>query len=300
MTAPLKNVRRPGLAMSLSLAASVTLGTVSRAQNLDVPLAIVPAQPVYMLSEANFNGIVYGNLPPAMVRDRFERMLAQKIAAIERTCHLSPAQKETLELAGKGEIKRRLDRIEDHKNVVNRRYDQDEYVRVVQELQTLNRSLSAEPFGDGSLFAKALKTSLAEDQAARLGDVESDRDLERYSTRVEAYVSLLAHSLGLSSDQRRRLRNLVLEETPPPRKFGAYDLLIIQYQLSRIPEERLRPIFDDTQWRTLSRRFDESKDSEQVLRSGGYLRDGAAAGPAAQPERVGGAGQVQRRMSLPR
>ncbi len=271
----------------LLVAALVAPGFAARAADDDEPDVVVaaPARPMINLNEALFNQLVYGRMPPDEVRERFERILTLRITYIDRTCGLSQAQKEKLELAGKGEIKRRLDGIEDRKNVVNRRVDQDEYVKLMGELQKVNQTLNAELFGDGSLFSKALKTTLAEDQAARYGDVEREKERERYRNRVEQYVTSLDNVLGLTAEQRRRLVSLLLDETRAPKKFGPADMAVIQYQMARLPEDHLKPIFDEIQWRSLSRRFDASSVMmDQVLKkTGDYLPDRAKAGPATQP-----------------
>ena len=51
-----------------------------------------------------------------------------------------------------------------------------------------------------------------------------------------------------------QLAELLLKETRPPRKFGdAPDVALVLFQASRIPEAKIRPIFDDAQWRIMSR-----------------------------------------------
>ncbi len=66
---------------------------------------------------------------------------------------------------------------------------------------------------------------------------------------------MLARSLGLTDDQRRRFETLLLEETRPPEQFGVDDYQVVMSQAARIPEARIRPIFDDLQWRILRKEF---------------------------------------------
>jgi hypothetical protein len=42
---------------------------------------------------------------------------------------------------------------------------------------------------------------------------------------------------------------------------------------SRVPEARLRPIFDDSQWRKVRRQMDQVKGMETYLRTNGFLPD---------------------------
>jgi hypothetical protein len=267
----------PALLMTLLIQRSAPVRADDEVENVAVP------RPVFILNENAFRQMVYGNLSPEVVRERHARVLALKIAYVDRTCGISRAQRETLELAGKGDIKRHFDRIEEHQNIINRPLEQAEYIKVVQELQVLNRAQSAELFGGESIFAKALRTTLTEDQAAHYRIVQLEKDQGRYQTRVEQYVVGLDNALGLTADQRRRLLHLLLQETHPPRAFGPYDLVFIQYQMSRLPEASLKPIFDDAQWRSLRQKIASGQAVEAMLRGSGYLPDGAPVGFVAQP-----------------
>ena len=82
---------------------------------------------------------------------------------------------------------------------------------------------------------------------------------------------MLARSLGLSDDQRRRLETVLLAETRPPGKFGTFDYPIVMNQASLMPEAKLRPIFDDLQWRVLQREFAVARAQGRWLRNGGFV-----------------------------
>jgi hypothetical protein len=251
------------LAAGLILTALMALGSSGRADDDEIVNA--PVRVYYNLDENSFNRMVYGNLGPEVARRAFEHYLVFRVDRVERTCGITPAQRASLELAGKGDIKRHFDRIEERRNVVNRPLEQEEYTRVWQDIQTLNRTQGAVLFGSGSLFAKALKTVLAEDQAARYGDLQRERERARYQARVEQYVLELDNALGLSTAQRQRLVDFLVRETQPPKKFGQYDILFIQYQMSRLPEASLKPIFDDAQWGGLRVRLANARTMEALL-----------------------------------
>ena len=82
---------------------------------------------------------------------------------------------------------------------------------------------------------------------------------------------MLARSLGLTDDQRRRFETLLLEETRPPSEFGTADYLVVMYQAARIPEARIKPIFDDLQWRVLSDELALARNQERGLRKDGQV-----------------------------
>jgi hypothetical protein len=55
------------------------------------------------------------------------------------------------------------------------------------------------------------------------------------------------------------------------------------WQLGTIPEEKLKPFFDATQWRIVDRFVTQYKGMEPTLRQSGYFRqpDGDVEGPDA-------------------
>jgi hypothetical protein len=281
MTDCAKDPHRTALAAGLVLLALLAL--VSSARGDDDEVENVPARPLFMLDENAFNRTVYGNLGPEAARDGFDRILALRIALVDRTCGISAAQRANLELAGKGDIKRHVDRIADQKQFINRPLEQTEYSKVWQDLQALNQIQGAELFGERSLFSKALKATLGADQAARYRNAGREQERTRYRGRVEQFVVALDNALGLSAAQRRRLVEVLLQETRPPRKFGPYDSLYIQYQMSRLPEASLKPIFDGPQWLSLRRRLASAQAMEAVLERNGELRVDALDGFVAQP-----------------
>ena len=59
-------------------------------------------------------------------------------------------------------------------------------------------------------------------------------------------------------------------------------------QSARVPEDKLKPIFDAPQWRLLSRQINQAQGMEQWLKQNGIIAGDphAQGGAAAQPGRV--------------
>ena len=123
------------------------------------------------------------------------------------------------------------------------------------------------------MLAKTLKTNLTPEQIAR-------HDKVIYRQRVQWMAGLLHNRLNLNADQHRRLVTLVVEETPPLRRYGSFDYDAIMLQLSRLPRERLRTVLDEGQCRELALRFDQARRMESILVSEGYLLRSKPAAPA--------------------
>ena len=58
----------------------------------------------------------------------------------------------------------------------------------------------------------------------------------------------------------------------PPTKFGEYDYYVVLYHAAKIPEETLKPIFDEAQWRALTRVFAQAKGMEAHLKRNGFIQ----------------------------
>jgi hypothetical protein len=154
---------------------------------------------------------------------------------------------------------------------------------ILMECQLVRRT-GPEGFpGTESIFAKTLKSTLTAEQRASY-----ERNLqELYRSRVEWMVFNIHHNLRLSHDQHQRFVAMIVSETRPLERYGKYDLLALLYVASTLPEDKIKPIFNDSQWRLLRREFDHVQRQEQFLIAEGYLpRKGVAAGARQGPGRM--------------
>jgi hypothetical protein len=110
----------------------------------------------------------------ADARPLLDDSLDRRIEAVHQICRLTDAQKRKLRLAGRGDIKRFLDRIEALRpNLQRSRAVHDDDLRDLElcgnasfvEAEALRPPRRFGLFEHGSLFSKTLKTSLTEDQA---------------------------------------------------------------------------------------------------------------------------------------
>jgi hypothetical protein len=274
----------------LASTALMVLGT-GRAANAQEEVevedaVVVQAQPVFMVNDQNFDQWIFGNVGGAdRVRSRLVSLLTLKVEDVDRACRLSETQKEKLELAGRGDIKRFFDRVDEkRRKFVNVRHDQNQFQEIIQEIQPLQQSVQGEPFGDGSLFGKTLKKTLSGDQAARYAKAAADKRQFRYRAKVALAVAMLDNAVGFTAEQRRRFMAVLLEETKPPKIYSQYDYQVVMVQAARLPEEKLKPIFDDAQWQVLNRQFQQARGMEQFLRNHGFLPDAAPGANPAGPD----------------
>jgi hypothetical protein len=210
-------------------------------------------------------------------RDRLDANLALRIDDIERACAVTELQKKKLKLAGLGDIKRYFDRVNDLK----RKYStaagnpNNNFNNIWTEMQPLQLELNSGLFGDDSMFVKTIKSTLGSEQAQRYDDLMQERALERGRATIEWFVVHIDKALGLSDLQRGRLVDLLEQETPPPQRFGQADFWYLMYQMTRLPEAKLKAILDEPQWRLLSRQFMQARGMEPWLKSNGLIAQNA-------------------------
>jgi hypothetical protein len=252
---------------------------IARAQDDDVldDDANLPAAAVAILQQQpNFDQVdnwVFGRFGgSAVARTRFDAALALRIDDLERACDVTDAQKKKLKLAGRGDIKRVFDRVEELKRTFRITQNQPN-INLWQEIQPLQVEVNAGLFGDASLFQKTIKKTLSDLQLARYDSLLHERRVCRYRATVDWFVVHLDKVLGLSDDQRRRITELILSETQPSPKPGQMDYWYLMFQISKIPEAKLKPIYDAPQWRLLSRQLAQARNMEPFLKSNGLLPD---------------------------
>jgi hypothetical protein len=274
-TPTLRRLAWPSALLALALAAPA-----ARGQGFDddedegeAAGAMNPHMAVY--TDENFDQWVFGNgRNYTSFRASVDSLLAMQIEELDRACGLTDAQRAKLMLAGRGDLKRILDAYDDKKKRFRATGgDQNRINEIFQDIQPLQQAIAAGPFGESSIFAKSIGKTLDPVQAERFEKVAGEKRTYRYRARVELAVNLLDGYVGMTADQRRRLVKVIVDETRSPRKFGRQDYQVVMLLASKIPEDRIRPIFDDAQWRKVRRQMDQVKGLEMYLKTNGFLPD---------------------------
>jgi hypothetical protein len=204
---------------------------------------------------------------PETIRLELENRLKLQIDDVDRIGKLDDAQRRKLQLAGRGDIKRYFDDVEALRQRFNLlRKDREKFNEIWKEIQPLQQRLAAGLFEEGSIFRKTLGSTLSADQASRYQKSRHDRRAFRFQAEVEWVVAMLENVMPLGGEQRRKLIQLLLDRTKPPRTFGEYDSYIILWQLNRLPEDTLKEVFDDAQWQLLTQQFTNLKGAWDHLK----------------------------------
>lgn len=270
-------MRRWLLLMLLAAVSAAALGAGrSDAQEPDEHGAAVAARVQrFRITEAHVDQWVFGpRMTAATARQLAEARLKARIGSIHQVCGLTPTQRKKLDVAGRGDVKRFFD-------LVDRMHDEvrrgpiaiDRLGGLTNEAQANGHRLRDRLWGEGSLFGKTLHTILDSEQAARYRRSWTEDGLRAHESNINWVLGMIRRKVELSTAQAHSLHVVLLEETRPPRNSGPWDYFGIMYQASRIPEEKLRPIFEPSEWHTIQREFDEARGMEAKLRASGYLPD---------------------------
>ena len=237
-----------------------------------------------------FERRVFGGRGETSARLEVETALAHRVDYLRLAGRLTDGQWKKLRAAGHGDIKRFFDRFAEAKERMAGIRDQRALALMIAEAATLfARDWPALLTVEGPVFTRTLDRTLTEDQRASMANEDRDRRAFRLRADVRWTTVLLARSLGLKDDQRRRLEALLLERTIPPEKFETSDYVIVMFQAARIPEREIRPIFDDVQWRVMAQefaavqRFEVHLKTWRILPRGDVRRSRGCATPSDPP-----------------
>lgn len=242
------------------------------------PVEKAVAEGEFNIDESNFDQWVFqGNGNASAGKERLKARLNLQVAEIDRLCGLTSEQKNKLLLAARGDTKRFFDQVEEvRKKFLAVRMDQNAFNNIWQDIQPLQRQVSAGLYGETSLFYKSLQRTLTDEQLRRYREVQDERRKYRYRASIEVVLTNLENSVPLKHAQHTALVKLILEETSTPIAFGQYDQYLIMHQLSKLGEAKVKPLLDERQWAQMKLQFDQARGMEEFLIQQGLLPKEAA------------------------
>ena len=262
----------------LLLVALLCIGNIVNADgdDEDDPV-LINAQPQWEMQENQFESWVFQNFPTAQAaRTKLDQMLVLHTEDVDRGCSLTESQKKKLQLAGRGDIKKFFEEVEVvRKKFLLIRKDQNKINEIWQDIQPLQMTFMSGLHGDKSLFHKTLINMLNAEQRKNYETFSGERRKFQFRAKVELVVAILENSLPLRDEQRQKLIALVVEETQPPRFSGQMDYYLVMWNISKLPEAKLKPLFDNTEWKTLNQQFVQVRGMEQWFQQNGALKDDA-------------------------
>jgi hypothetical protein len=224
---------------------------------------------MFQLEETQLIAWAFGNIVSLSdARQRAEDLLAGQIEFVAHIGSLQPAQRRKLELAGRGDIIRFFESVEKLLGALPRgQVRQSEYQEAFQKLAPVQQRFAMGLHERGSLFHKTVRTTLTAEQLHRLDQLEQQRARRHYQAQIAAALVIFDNQVPLTIAQRNRLTELLLAESLPPRMTGnRYDqYYYVFYRMSRLPEAELKAVFDDVEWKVVSRILDLFRGMERTF-----------------------------------
>jgi hypothetical protein len=134
---------------------------------------VPPALRSLETGESSFERVIYGSRgeSAAGVRLWLDALLLQKVDTVDRFSRLTEVQRQKLRLAGRGDIKRFFDSVEEQRRQIlmidEHALDRKRVDEIAQATRQLRHVLDLGPFEDGSLFDKTVHRTLTPRQAGR-------------------------------------------------------------------------------------------------------------------------------------
>ncbi len=211
-------------------------------------------------------------------RARLNNVLSQQLRTLDRQYLLTDAQRDKLLLAGRGDIKRAIDRVEELKRKLELvKYERRGVIQCLEEAGRMRSELQSGIFGVNSLLAKTIATTITQEQKDNEDDLLREYVARRYPRSVVEVADRLVRVLNLSPEQHQRLKKLLMVKIRPPRRLGDSVYAYIMYQLSKLPEAEVRPIFSDSQWKLLHQFLVGWSGARPFLEHDGFVFDDSPA-----------------------
>jgi hypothetical protein len=223
-------------------------------------------------AEANISAWICGSTSRATAERKAESLLTLRVHSLERAGGLSKTQLETLQLAARNDMAcffRKMDALKQEcrgMNVNDQRFQQ-----IWQKVDPLRTQFNAGLLDETSLFHKLLQGMSRRDPSAPYQEEERQRRQFRYRATIEVAVTMFEAGVPLTDVQRQKFLQVLFDELKPPKSIGRRAEYVVFYQASKLEEGKLRPIFDDAQWRALGQVFRNAKGMEQNLKTQGFV-----------------------------
>lgn len=276
---PVRRLRRTARAL---LTAVILLTCSVRA-----PAVVVEAE--FQVPAEAFDQWVFQKVGSSRVaRIHLLDLLEVRIAAVDAACRLTEDQQRKLTLAGRIDVRQLFDRIEgirDEFLVVRRDQEAFNKAKIWDRTAPLQAAIAGGVFGRGSLYQKVLVSTLAADQQTCWQEVHAERRRYAYEAKIRLTLVALQQSLPLTEDQRNRLVELLLMQTPPPLRVGPYEQHYVLYQFGQLETRDLARLLTLSQLRGLRRHVRSFPEAQRnFLDEQGLLPGNEASSPAAQAE----------------
>jgi len=180
---------------------------------------------------------------------KLQSILDVQIDQAVKSLDLTSQQRAKLALAGDIDIAAFLNELR-AAQPAKTQLTQREWTELHAKMQPLQQKITVGLHRTGSLFQKILSTNLTSEQLSVYQDLEKERRDRQYRGAVMATISMIDGQLPMTKEQREQLQNLLMTKANLPDSMPDDYLRVyaVLYALSTIPEDDLKPVFNEKEW----------------------------------------------------
>lgn len=239
----------------------------------------VPARNVFILDDSTFDSWLFssmsgnmGNYQGQGIKAALADLASSRLAKLEMSCELSDDQRRRLKLASlddAAEFEAEVEAV--RRELVGKSFPQNDISVPYQQIQELAMRLQEDFYGDGSLFQKVSQHILTPEQRNAIEKAEAERRRRRHEAAAGTLIVGLQRYTPMTAQQRDAFHKLIVEQTEPALRSSQYDRYVLLYQVSTLPENDLKAIFDEAQLRSLTPAFRNGKAYKSMLEQQGLI-----------------------------
>ncbi len=221
----------------------------------------------WLLSSAGFNrshGTSY--------RDFLEQQSLTQIATAENATDLTEEQQQKLKLAARGDTALIVDEIEKLRDeLIGQSFPQNNINEPYQKIQALGSQLNAGLHGPDSLMSKVLHQVLTDEQQAAIDKLEAERRERQHEASMKMLIAGLQRFCPMTEEQRESFLKLAIENSKPAPRSHQYERYLLLYQLNKLPQDKIKSIFDDAQYKSLEPALRQGNAYRHMLEQQGLI-----------------------------
>jgi hypothetical protein len=206
-------------------------------------------------------------------RAGWESTLARQLAELNHCCDLSDVQTQKMAMAMRCDVEHFFANVDE----LRERFPKVDQA-AMQEAQSAMfplqmKAQTGDLCGSESFFEKMLPRVLDDKQLVKYREIVDQRRRGRYLAAIDAGLLDVEDRVSLNSRQHDTIQRLLAEQ-PLPRAVptGWYMTTLIMYRLSQLPQDKLKPLFNERHWDAFNQDRMRFQGYGQYLQQIGVLR----------------------------
>jgi|GEM_PF-5631024 len=214
------------------------------------------------------NGLMHTNTSSgldsvAKLQARFDAVTRSRLRSLELVDQVTDEQKRQLEQVSNEEQKQFLSQVEEvEAKMKGIKPDDPDFGKVrSDEMTRLRHSYEKlESLAGDRMFDEALERTLTGEQFKSYQEISGLRSRNEEYRFLKAAIHYWSEAVGLSSAQRAKLWTLLVEDSHPfPVQSTRAHPAGVWSLITQVPEERLKSVLEDYQWRVVSPNLERIK-----------------------------------------